>query len=146
MLRTKINYIKSAFGRLQARWWLLLQPFYISIKGYNSLFQRVNTVVLIDNGCTSDCHLRLHNLGIAFHPSRKPYLLKNIGICFMDLLVKALKSGSTLSATGDNFDRTITSGQIRKDRQNTRLHMFTTAITDTDSTSVTFLKTLKNKC
>ena len=62
--------------------------------------------------------------GVAFHPSGKPRVLESIGDHFLKSIVTGLKLGQKFHATGDNLDLKIISGQLRKDKQSTDLHLF----------------------
>ena len=93
---------------------------------YNSLFQRANTIMLIDGGSTKQCMLRMNNLGIHLHPSAKPRLLKEIGDHYLDTLILSLRKGKTFRATCDNLDMRIVSGQLTHDHQSQDLHLIST--------------------
>ena len=93
---------------------------------HNSLWKRVNSVVLIKGGCGKQAQVRLQHLGVCLSPQRKGLLLRVIGAHFKDKVVLALREGKKCRGTGDNWDMYIRSGQFRKDRGNTDLHLFAT--------------------
>lgn len=63
-------------------------------------------------------------MGICLSYSTRDILLKLIGGHFSDQVVTKLKNGSVFRGTGDNWDLRILKGQMRKNDQNTDLHLF----------------------
>ena len=72
-----------------------------------SLFQRINTILLIEGGCGKQLQHRLNKLGVCLSHGRRDTLLKTIGGHFSDQIVSKLKSGRTFRGTGDNYDLRI---------------------------------------
>ena len=91
---------------------------------YNSLWHRVITVLLTEGGCGKQAHERLQRLGVCLSPNHKSVLLSIIGGHFKDKVVEGLRNGKRYRGSGDNWDIYIRTGQFRRDRGNTDLHLF----------------------
>ncbi|XP_057307902.1 uncharacterized protein LOC130645814 [Hydractinia symbiolongicarpus] len=81
-----------------------------------SLFQRINTTLLIEGGCSKQLQIRFQRLGVCLCPSRREVLLDLIGGHFRDGVIDKVKGGAVFRGTGD----------MHKNNQNEDLHLFAT--------------------
>lgn len=109
-LRVKYGFIYSIL--MSERWHEL------------SLLKRVNTVLIIEGGCTKKLQERLNKLGVCLSNGRRDILFKLLGGHFADKVVQKVKGGSVFRGTGNNWDLKVLKGHMRKDVQNEDLHLF----------------------
>lgn len=90
-----------------------------------SLYQRVNTVLIIEGGCSKKLQERFNKLGVCLSHKMKGNLLNLIGSHYMEKAIDLVKNNTTLRGSDDNWDLKVLV-ETRKGVDNKDYHLFVT--------------------